>query len=159
MTGSGAIAITIGRKTKAQVYASDISELALSVAKKNAKSNKVKIKFIRSDIFNKFKKEKFDLIISNPPYIPSKDILTLDDEVKKYDPLISLDGGDDGLYFYREIAQNSIKFLKPKGVLILEIGEDQAQSVKKLLQKDFENIRIKKDYSNNDRIVVAKLKG
>lgn len=159
MTGSGAIAVTIAKESKASVYASDISEDALTVARRNAKNNKVKIKFIESDIFKSIKKEKFDLIISNPPYIPSKDILTLDDEVKKYDPLIALDGGEDGLYFYKEIAENAPKYLKPKGVLVLEIGEDQGKLVKKLLQKNFENIRIKKDYSKNDRIIVAKLKG
>jgi release factor-specific protein-(glutamine-N5) methyltransferase len=159
MTGSGAIAITIANQTNANVFASDISEQALLIAKKNAKNNKAKIKFIESDIFKNIKKEKFDLIISNPPYISSKDILTLDDEVKKYDPLISLDGGEDGLYFYREIAENAPKYLKTKGILVLEIGEDQGKSVKKLLQKNFENIRIKKDYNKNDRIVIAKLKG
>lgn len=159
MTGSGIIAVTIAKKIKSQVYASDISEQALTVARKNARNNKVKIKFIESDIFKKFKREKFDVIISNPPYIPSKDILTLDDEVKKYDPLISLDGGDDGLYFYKKIAEQSPKFLKKNGYLVLEIGEDQGKAVKKLLQKNFENIRIKKDYNKNDRIIIAKLKG
>ncbi len=159
MTGSGIIAITLAKQTKAKVFASDISESALAVARKNAKTQKVKIKFIQSDVFKNMKKERFDLIISNPPYIPSKDILTLDDEVKKYDPLIALDGGDDGLFFYREIAENATRFLNKGGILVLEIGEDQGQSVKKLLQKNFETIRIKKDYSNNDRIVIAKLKG
>lgn len=159
MTGSGAIAITIAKETKATVYASDISEVALNIAKKNAKNHKVKVKFIESDIFKALKKEKFNVIISNPPYISSKQILTLDDEVKKYDPIISLDGGEDGLYFYREIAEKSPQYLKPQGILVLEIGEDQGKSVRKLLQKNFENIKIKKDYSKNDRIVIAKLKG
>lgn len=159
MTGSGVIAITIAKRTKVKVYASDISEQALVIARKNARDNNVKIKFIKSDVFKNFKKEKFDLIVSNPPYIPSKDILTLDDEVKKYDPLISLDGGEDGLYFYREIAKDSPKFLKTNGILILEIGEEQRQLIKKLLQKNFEKIKIKKDYNKNDRIIIAKLKG
>ncbi|MDD4110249.1 MAG: peptide chain release factor N(5)-glutamine methyltransferase [Clostridia bacterium] len=159
MTGSGVMAVTIAKQTKSNVFASDVSEQALTIARKNAKNNKVKIKFIESDIFKKFKRQKFDIIVSNPPYIPSKDILTLDDEVKKFDPLISLDGGDDGFYFYKKIAQLSPKFLKANGYLILEIGEDQGKEVRKLLQKDFENIRIKKDYNKNDRIVIAKLKG
>lgn len=159
MTGSGAIAVTIAKQTKSQVYASDISEQALTVARKNSRTNKVKIKFIESDIFKKFRREKFDVIVSNPPYIPSKDILTLDDEVKKYDPLISLDGGEDGLYFYKKIAEQSPKFLKGNGYLILEIGESQGKAVKKLLQKNFENIKIRKDYNKHDRIVIAQLKG
>ena len=158
MTGSGVIAITIALETNSNVYASDISKQALEVAKKNAKKHNAKIKFIESDIFKSFKHEKFDVIVSNPPYICSKDILTLDEEVKKYDPLISLDGGEDGLFFYKEIANNCLKFLKDNGVLVLEIGYNQGQSVKKLLQNNFKNIRIKKDYSGNDRIVIASKK-
>lgn len=155
MTGSGAIATTLALETKAFVFASDISKLALDVAKKNAKQNGAKVKFVESDIFKAFKKEKFDVIVSNPPYIRSGEILELDDEVKKYDPILALDGGEDGLYFYREIAEGAPAFLKDGGVLVLEIGFNQAESVKKLLQKNFKNIRIKKDYSGNDRIVVA----
>lgn len=155
MTGSGAIATTLALETKAAVFASDISKLALDVAKKNAKQNGAKVKFIESDIFKAFKKEKFDVIVSNPPYIKSGEILELDDEVKKYDPILALDGGEDGLYFYREIAEAAPAFLKDGGVLVLEIGFNQAESVKKLLQKNFKNIRIKKDYGGNDRIVVT----
>lgn len=155
MTGSGAIAITVALETNSIVFASDISPLALDVAKKNAKAHSAKIKFFESDLFKGLKKNKFDVIISNPPYIATKEIEKLDDEVKKYDPIISLDGGEDGLYFYREIANTACSYLKESGVLVLEIGFDQGQKVKKLLQKNFKNIRIKKDYSNNDRIVVA----
>ena len=155
MTGSGVIAVTVALETNSTVFASDVSKAALEVAKKNAKANGAKVKFVESDLFKAFKREKFDIIVSNPPYIASKEILTLDDEVKKYDPLISLDGGEDGLYFYREIANLSPKFLKEGGELILEIGSTQGGSVKKLLQNNFKNIKIKKDYSGNDRIVVA----
>lgn len=158
MTGSGAIAITIAKETKANVVASDISRQAIEVAKKNAKNNDAKIKFIESDVFKGLKKEKFDLIISNPPYIPSSEVLTLDDEVKKYDPILALDGGDDGLSFYREIAQDAPSHLKENGVLVLEIGFNQGESIKKLLQNNFKNIKIKKDYGGNDRIVVAQKK-
>ena len=155
MTGSGVVAVTVALETNSTVFASDVSKAALEVAKKNAKANGAKVKFVESDLFKAFKREKFDIIVSNPPYIASKEILTLDDEVKKYDPLISLDGGEDGLYFYREIANLSPKFLKEGGELILEIGSTQGGSVKKLLQNNFKNIKIKKDYSGNDRIVVA----
>ena len=158
MTGSGVIAITIAKETSANVVASDISHQALEVAKKNAKTNNAKIKFVESDIFKGLKKDKFDLIISNPPYIPSKEVLTLDDEVKKYDPILALDGGDDGLSFYREIAEQAPMHLKEDGIIVLEIGFNQGQSIKKLLQNSFKNIKIKKDYSGNDRIVVAQKK-
>ena len=158
-TGSGAIAVVVAKKTDAKIYASDISESALLVAKKNAKTHEAHIKFVNSDMFKNFKKEKFDIIVSNPPYIPSKDILALEDEVKNYDPLLALDGGDDGLMFYREIIKEAPKFLCAGGMIFLEIGINQSKSVKKLLQKDFEDIKIKKDYSKIDRIIIAKLKG
>lgn len=158
-TGSGCIAITIAKNTEAKVYAIDISENALNVAKKNAETHKVNVKFINSDLFNSLKKEKFDIIVSNPPYIRSKDILALEDEVKKNDPLISLDGGEDGLYFYREISKTAPKHLNKNGKIFLEIGINESKSVKKLLQNNFENIKIKKDYSGIDRIVIADIKG
>ena len=136
MTGSGAIATTLALETSSTVFATDVSKSALEIAKRNAKTHGAKIKFIESDIFKGLKKEKFDLIISNPPYIPTKDLLTLDEEVKKYDPILALDGGEDGLIFYREIANESPNFLKNNGILVLEIGYNQGESVKKLLQKN-----------------------
>ncbi|MBO4412492.1 MAG: peptide chain release factor N(5)-glutamine methyltransferase [Clostridia bacterium] len=158
-TGSGCIAIVLAKKSNAKIYASDVSLAALKIAKKNAENFDVKVKFINSDIFKNFKRNKFDIIVSNPPYIKTKDILALDDEVKKYDPLIALDGGENGLYFYDEIIKHSPNFLKKNGKIFFEIGYNQAESIKKLLQNQFENITIKKDYSGNDRIVVANLKG
>ncbi len=158
-TGSGAIATVLAKKTNAKIFASDISESALLIAKKNSKTHEAQVKFINSDIFKNFKKEKFDIIVSNPPYIPSKDILALEDEVKNNDPILALDGGEDGLMFYREIIKEAPNFLLPNGMIFLEIGINQSKSVKKLLQKDFEDIKIKKDYSKIDRIVIAKLKG
>ena len=158
-TGSGIIATIIAKNTDAKVFASDVSTSALSVAKKNAEAHGAKVKFIESDLFKNIKKEKFDIIISNPPYIPSKDILALEDEVKKNDPLISLDGGEDGLYFYREIIKAAPDYLNKNGYIMLEIGINQSKSVKKLLQNNFENIRIKKDYNKIDRIIISNLKG
>ena len=105
------------------------------------------------------KDSKFDIIVSNPPYIASKEIALLEPEVKNNDPILSLDGGVDGLNFYRKIAEVAPTFLKKDGWLVLEIGESQGAQVKKLLSPNFENIKVKKDYSNNDRIVIAKLKG
>ena len=97
--------------------------------------------------------------MSNPPYIATKEIQLLDIEVKNYDPHLSLDGGDDGLDFYRIIAENAPTFLKNGGMLVLEIGEGQANAVKKLLSANFKNINIIKDYNNIQRIVIATAKG
>ena len=157
-TGSGCIATVISMKTGLKVFASDISESALDVARQNAKNLNADVKFVESDLFNSIK-HKFDIIVSNPPYIKSQDILTLEEEVKDNDPLISLDGGEDGLYFYKEIAKIAPLYLNKNGKIFLEVGFDQAKSVKKLLQNNFENIKIKKDYNGIDRMVIASLKG
>lgn len=159
-TGSGAIAITIAKNTKTKVEACDISRSALKIAEKNAKNLGAKVTFFESNMFSGLKKNsKFDIIVSNPPYIATKEIQLLDVEVKNYDPHISLDGGEDGLDFYRVIAQTSSIFLKNDGKLILEIGEGEANAVKKLLSANFKNINIIKDYNNIQRIVIATAKG
>ena len=157
-TGSGVIAVTIAKKIGAKVTAIDISEQALEVAKKNAEKNGVKISFKKSDIFSSLKKEKFDIIVSNPPYIPSEDICSLDDEVKKYDPLCALDGGDDGLEFYRKIIGGAPNHLSKNGMIFFEVGVGQAEDVKNLLQKNFKDIKIIKDYNRIDRVVYGILK-
>ena len=132
-TGSGAIAIAVKKETDAKVFAIDVSEDALSLAKENAKLNDVTIDFIQSDMFNNLTDIKFDVIISNPPYIKSQDVLGLQTEVKDFEPILALDGGVDGLDFYRIIAQQSVNYLKEKGVLLLEIGYNQAKDVIELL--------------------------
>jgi release factor glutamine methyltransferase len=104
------------------------------------------------------KAQKFDLIVSNPPYIESGAIDALDDEIKLYEPLIALDGGGDGLKFYRIIAENAPEFLTRNGAVLLEIGSDQGAAVKALLDKNFDNIEIIKDYGGRDRIVFARKK-
>ena len=153
-TGSGAIAIAVYKQTNALVTAVDISPKALEIAKENAKINNADINFIQSDLFNDLSQEKFDVIISNPPYIRSADIYSLQNEVKNFEPLIALDGGEDGLDFYRRIADNSKDFLKPSGILLLECGYNQAEEVAKLLT-DFSSVSIIKDYENIDRIIKA----
>ena len=159
-TGSGAIAITLAKNTKSKVEACDISRSALKVAEKNAKNLGAKVSFFESNMFSGLKKNsKFDIIVSNPPYIATKEIQLLDVEVKNYDPHLSLDGGDDGLDFYRIIAENAPTLLKNGGMLVLEIGEGQANAVKKLLSANFKNINIIKDYNNIQRIVIATAKG
>ena len=101
------------------------------------------------------KNKKFDIITCNPPYIKSDDIKKLDKEVKNYDPLLALDGGEDGLYFYRKLAKECIDFLKPDGVILMEIGKGQAQNVKKLFSKQKFNVIVVKDYSGIQRVVIA----
>ncbi|MEG1751799.1 MAG: peptide chain release factor N(5)-glutamine methyltransferase [Clostridia bacterium] len=156
-TGSGVIAITINLETKSKVTATDISQLALEIAKKNAKILGANIKFVKSNMFLNVQK-KYNIIVSNPPYIPSKQVESLDVEVKNYDPIIALDGGEDGLEFYKEIANNACNYLTNNGQLFLEIGDGQAKSVKKLLQKNFEDIKIIKDYFGKQRIIICKIK-
>lgn len=159
-TGSGAIAITIAKNTKAKVEALDISSSALKIAEKNAKNLGAKVSFFESNMFSGLKKNsKFDIIVSNPPYIASREIQLLDEEVKNFDPHLSLDGGENGLDFYQIIANDAPEYLKKNGVLILEIGEGQASAVKKLLSTNFKNIKILKDYNNIQRIVIATTKG
>lgn len=150
-TGSGAIACAIKKNKDVSVCATDISEKALNVAEKNAKNLGLKIRFLKSDMFNNIN-GKFDLILSNPPYIETSLCDTLDKEVKDYDPLLALDGGADGLDFYREIEAN-MSHLNDDGKLIVEIGYNQAKSVCEI----FKNYKTKiiKDYGNKDRIIVV----
>jgi len=155
-TGSGAIAVAIKKESNAEVYAIDYSKDALDVAKENAKNNQAEVTFIESDLFNSLNDMKFDVIISNPPYIPSEDISTLQTEVKDFEPLMSLDGGSDGLDFYKRIALDCSKFLNENGVILLECGIGQAQSVAKMFD-GFKSVEIIKDYENIDRIVKAVL--
>lgn len=155
-TGSGAIAISVQKNSGANCAASDISTKALYVARKNAKAIGAKVRFLKSNMFENIK-SKFDIIVSNPPYIPSKDIEGLDREVKDYDPKISLDGGDDGFDFYRLIAQNAKAHLNSNGKVLLEVGKGQANKVKNMLEKNGFVCYIKKDYNNIDRIVVGEL--
>ncbi len=159
-TGSGIIAITIATKTNSNVTATDISKLALNVATKNATNLNAKVSFLQSDAFKGLKpSSKFDIIISNPPYIPTQDIQTLSDEVKLHDPIIALDGGKDGLDFYKIIANEAPKHLTKGGVLMLEIGYDQKQSVPELLKDNFKDIQVVDDYGGNPRVVIATKKG
>ena len=130
-TGSGAIAVAIARKSGAKVVASDISESALSVAKANALNSGADIEFVKSDLFNDIDGE-FDVIVSNPPYIPSEDIKSLDDKVKNFEPVLALDGGSDGLKFYRAIAEGLEDKLAENGVLYMEFGIGQAESIKNI---------------------------
>ena len=161
-TGSGAIAVSLAKYLpQSEITAIDISNDALKIAKKNAINNQVEnqITFINSDMFTNLNDEKFDIIVSNPPYIKRNVIESLDTEVKK-EPYIALDGGEDGLYFYRKIIRESYQYLKYKGYLCLEIGFDQKIDVIELIENEekFENTYCKKDLYDNDRIIVTKIK-
>ena len=153
-TGSGAIAITVNKETGAKVVAVDISSDAILLAQENAKENQAQVEFIQSDMFSNLTDRKFDLIISNPPYIRSSDILNLQDEVKNYEPILALDGGEDGLDFYRIIANNVLNYLNKNGIVLLECGYDQAKDVAELFNGF--DVEIIKDYSGIERIVKAK---
>ncbi len=158
-TGCGAIGISIAKYIpKADVYVSDISKSALQIAKKNALKNEVKnIHFILSDMFKCINEKKFDMIVSNPPYIETDIINGLPEEVK-HEPHLALDGGKDGLDFYRIFSVQSPLFLKPSGYLCLEIGYQQKEEVCKLLKNNFKNIKIFQDYGGRARVIISEVK-
>lgn len=158
-TGSGAIAISIAKNvSSAEVWAIDISEKALEVAKKNANNLQAKVKFKKSNLFNNINKTKFDIIVSNPPYIKKADIKLLSNEVQK-EPEIALDGGYDGLDFYRKIASQAIDYLKFGSYLCFEIGFDQQEDVTEIIKdtKHYNSTYCKKDLFGNDRIIITKV--
>lgn len=151
-TGSGCIAVSLAKMTKAKIFASDISEKALSVAKENAENLNADVCFILSDAFEKTGGD-YDLIVSNPPYIPTAVIDGLDKEVRDFEPHIALDGGEDGLDFYRIIAKGAAERLRNGGALMLECGEEQAREIKKML--DGFDCTIVEDLRGVERIVKA----
>lgn len=158
-TGSGAIAVSLAKYIeKSNITASDLSKNAIEIAKLNAKNNNVdkKITFIESNMFEKIKYNKFDVIVSNPPYIESDEIAKLSLQVKS-EPHMALDGGMDGLDFYRIIIDNSYKYIKDCGNLFLEIGYNQKDKVFNLLKESnhYEDYYCIKDLSENDRAIVA----
>lgn len=160
-TGSGAIAVSLAKYIEnSQITATDISEKALEIAEINAKKQQVdkQIAFLPSNLFEELPKEKYDMIVSNPPYIKKEVIKTLDKEVQT-EPHIALDGGQDGLDFYRKIIHHSYEFLKYKGYLCLEIGYDQKIDVIELIEQEGKYIDTysKKDLYGNDRVIITKV--
>ena len=168
-TGSGCIPIALSRLGDfGSITAADLSADALEVAKMNAEQNGARIRFVQSDLFDAFRKktedgkitpeaaERFDLITCNPPYIRSGDMAGLQPEVRDYEPSMALDGGEDGLDFYRRLAAEAGQFLNPGGCVCFEIGFDQAADVTALLENaGFEEVRVLKDLAGLDRVVTA----
>lgn len=164
--GSGIIGISLvlcaeEAKKTIKMTSVDISDDAIALTKENAQLNNVKLEIYKSDLFEGIKRKKYNLIVSNPPYIRSDVIPTLDVEVRDYDPINALDGGEDGLDFYRQIVNKAPDHLKKNGYLVFEIGHDQGVSVAELMKQSgsFENIEISQDLAGNDRMVKGQLKG
>ena len=153
-TGSGIIAITLKKELDqvlVDVIASDISEEAIEVAKENAQSHNATIKFIKSDIFNDID-DKFDIIVSNPPYIDHKDEVTMQDNVLKYDPHLALFAEEEGMYFYRKIIEQAKDYLNENGVMFFEIGYDQKDKIIKLADMNGYSAEVYKDINGRDRM-------
>lgn len=157
-TGSGCIIVSILHNVSdVEGYATDISKLALNVAKENAKMNEVPVIFERSDLFDNVT-GAFDVIVSNPPYIPTTEVVKLMPEVRAFEPMEALDGREDGLYFYRRIVAECRDYLKPEGRVLFEIGYDQGEAVSALLRENgFREVRVIKDLARNDRVVTGML--
>lgn len=159
--GSGCIALSIAKIFPAiQIYAVDINQIAINTAKKNAKHlniSKKQICFLQGDKFEPLKdKGKFDILVSNPPYIPSNDIKTLETEIEKYEPITAFNGGEDGLDFYRYFAKESQNFLKINGYLCVEIGANQKTAIQNIFEQN--NLKIEaviKDLNNINRVMIA----
>ena len=153
-TGSGIIAITLKKEldqVSVDVIASDISEEAIEVAKENAQSHNATIKFIKSDIFNNID-DKFDIIVSNPPYIDRKDEVTMQDNVLKYDPHLALFAEEEGMYFYRKIIEQAKDYLNENGVMFFEIGYDQKDKIIKLADMNGYSAEVYRDINGRDRM-------
>lgn len=155
--GSGALGIALSKLTGAKLTAADIDDKAIEMTTKNAAANGVKADVVKGDMFGAVARKKFDMIVCNPPYIPTDVIPTLMPEVKDYEPLAALNGGEDGLDFYRRIAEEAPAYLKKGGCLVLEIGAEQGEAVRGMLDASpaFTDVTVKKDLAKLDRVVTA----
>lgn len=154
--GTGIVSISVDLETKIDVTAVDISKRAIENSIINKEKLGSGIKIIKSDLFSNIK-ESFDLIYSNPPYIKSDEIEKLQVEVRKHEPRLALDGGEDGLHFYRKIIEKAPKYLNDRGYLVFEIGHDEAKDICALMEDKFD-VEVIKDLSKLDRVVVGQLR-
>lgn len=158
--GSGAIGISLAKiSSDVNVLGTDISDKAVGIAQENAKRLRTKVKFVTGDMFAPVGDKKFDMIISNPPYIKTRMISILQEEVKDHEPLQALDGGMDGLDFYRIIVKEAAQHLKPEGFLLMEIGHDQGEDLRKMLKDDgrYTPAEIIKDLPGRDRVAKCQI--
>jgi len=157
-SGSGAILLATLSGTNMIGVGADISQPAVDIANKNATTNKIYgTRFIQSNLFEHIV-DRFDIIASNPPYIPTHEMKELDSSVAEHEPHLALHGGDSGLVFYEKIIASAPKYLNEKGAIFFEIGYNQGKAVMDLLSKDFEQIKLTHDYAGHERIVSATLK-
>lgn len=157
-TGSGCIAVALAvLGNTAECAGVDISSNALAIARKNAVNNQAEVEFFQGDLMEGLQ-GTYDIIVSNPPYIPPKVIEGLMEEVKEHEPRIALDGGEDGLDFYRRITEQSKKHLGKNGYLFYEIGHDQREDVMRIMREQgYSEVVCRKDYAGNDRVVFGRL--
>lgn len=157
-TGSGCILLSILKnRPKITGIGVDLSKEALGIAEKNREHLGIACEFLQSDLFSQVT-GTYDMILSNPPYIPTKDLDTLMEEVRSHEPRMALDGQEDGLYYYRKIIGQSPAYLKPESMLFLEIGYDQAAAVSEMMREHFLDIHVVKDLAGLDRVVYGSLK-
>lgn len=158
-TGSGCILISILKNAHSvEGIGYDISKQAINVAKENAKLNEVPAVFERSDLFEDVVETDFDMIVSNPPYIPTAIVATLMPEVSQFEPHNALDGRGDGLYYYSKILEQCRNYLKPEGYMLFEIGHDQGDAVSSMMRlAGFSEVHVIKDLARNDRVVMGHL--
>ena len=160
--GSGAVGISMAKICdNIQLTGTDISGAAVAMAETNAKSLRVKAEFLVGDLFEPVKGRKFDMIVSNPPYIKTNMIAVLQEEIKNYEPREALDGGRDGLNYYRRIIKEAPEYLKKDGFLFFEIGHDQGEDLRKMLKDDgrFTPAEVIRDLPGRDRVVKCQAKG
>lgn len=159
-TGTGCIALALAREfPEAVVYGTDLSKEAVAYAKENAKSNNIEnIRFRQGSLFEAVKAKRFDIITANPPYIRRAEIATLQREIRNWEPVAALDGGLDGMDFYRAILSSGGDYLNPDGFIFLELGYDQAEGVQKIARAEgFREITVIEDYAGIGRILKAKI--
>jgi release factor glutamine methyltransferase len=155
--GSGAIGIAVAKMTDAKVTSTDLSDTAVSLTRENASANGAGITVLHGDLFAPVKRKKYDMVISNPPYIRTDVIPTLMPEVRDYEPIEALDGGEDGLDFYRRVIEEAPDHIKDDGLLVFEIGDDQGAAVTSLLSESerFDDAEVSQDLAGRDRMVIA----